>query len=419
MPAAQTIRQAKASFAARGRPSLNAQEQRQLERGLELEQRAEKAKEAERRRAAAAKKRAENESKSKHDREKALLGTQRRKDRFGYVSSQFHMGAFLVGGGKRKVEEDKELPRQKDDEDDLFGDDGLDDEVMLNALDAPPAEHAKSDSAMFIPVIAPPTMKRSQSAPVMDDLMDDFWDDMETSTQIARELGDSEVKADMEMEMTGKSRSTRSASFGSVDFDLTAEDLDHLDPPRKEEIMPVKMIATPLPPPAKKELLMPPPAVPTRPIQHTPQSRMSKVQPPQSKSSTTTMRPPSSKPASAMPPPSKSVQKMPPPMKPAAKPPISNPQISTTVNAPQPQKAAILPPSRRLQHHVPQQTKSRAVIKGECFHMWLANDIRTDSSLGPFLPASSLYCSPDLGFTLTQLESFVDDDIQLTQAMPG
>ncbi|EME46839.1 hypothetical protein DOTSEDRAFT_70714 [Dothistroma septosporum NZE10] len=38
---------------------------------------------------------------------------------------------------------------------------------------------------------------------------------------------------------------------------------------------------------------------------------------------------------------------------------------------------------------------------------------------GPFLPASSLYCSPDFGFTSTQLESFIDDDIQLSQAVRG
>ncbi|CZT16897.1 uncharacterized protein RCC_02732 [Ramularia collo-cygni] len=223
MAGAQTIKQAKASFAARGRPSLNAQEQRQLERGLELEQRAERAKEQEKRRVAAAKKRAENERKGQNDRQRALLGTQRRKDRFGYVSSQFHLGAFL---NKKKVEVEETVVEEEDvDEEDLFGDDGLDDEVMLNALDAP-VEHARSDSVVMMPVLAPPTIRRWQSAPVVEDL-DRLWDDLESSTQIARELAGNED----DMEMPVKSASTRSASFGSLDFDLTADDLDQLDPP--------------------------------------------------------------------------------------------------------------------------------------------------------------------------------------------
>lgn len=374
MPAAQTIKQAKASFAARGRPSLNLQEQRQLERGLELEQRAERAKEQEKRRAAAAKKRAENEKKGKSEREKTLLGTQRRKDRFGYVSSQFHLGAFLVGGKNNKAE--KHVQEEEEEEEDLFGDDGLDDEVMLNALNAPnhAAEHAKSDSVVERTAMPPPAIiRRSQSAPIMDDLMGDFWDDMESSTQIARELSGNEVDGELEMEMekTGKSTSTRSASFGSIDFDLTAEDLDDLDPPRKEErTMPSNKTMTPPPPPPPK-VMMPPPAIPTRqiprneknPIQPPPSRSSKPLQPSAPKASNNMMQPPLPKPISAMPPPARTFPKMPPPAKPVARATIPNPEFSTS-ETPTPQIPIMPPPPRRLQDQPSQPPKSRTAIKG-------------------------------------------------------
>lgn len=321
MPAivkAQTTRQAKASFKARGRPSLSAQEQRQLERAIELEDRAERAKEADKRRAEAARKRAETLKKDKSERERGQLLSQRRCDKFGFKASQSHLGAFFGKNGmQKKPSKVDEAPE------DVFEDDGLDDEELLQALEQPKAEPKppnanqvpKSDAVLMPPPSRPITttsVKLSIPEPTSADYdLRSFWDELESSTQIAREL--STVSPEQR-----KASETRASSFNSEDFDLTAEDLDELDPPKP---------ATPRA--VKAQRAMPPPALPAKPQ------------------------------AKAMPPP-----------------PV---------------------PAKRLQNKVKTQ-----------------NAIR-----GPFLPASSLYCSPELGFTLSQLENFVDDDLQLTQAVPG
>jgi hypothetical protein len=364
---AQTIKQAKASYASRGRPSLNAKEQKQLERSLELEQRAEKAKEQEKRRAAAAKKRAENENRSKAERERSFLGTQRRKDRFGYVSSQFHLGAFLVGGGMggKSVGEDDTVMREEDfgEEDDLFGDEELDDQDMLNALDVPVtgqmSEHAKSDSAVFMPPPpVPPTIRRSQSAPVLED-MGDFWDDLESSTQIARELGD-----DAEVRLAEKTTSTRSASFGSGEFDLTAEDLDQLDPPEiiQQEFPSAKTAMSP-PAPVLKQV--------AKAISAPPQSPSPNIATYKPAPRYVPHMPPPARPITTMPPPARPVPTVGLSAKPAVKPTTSNSnkaQIFPIGKEPQQtsvSKARPPPPPRRPQDTAPQQTNARNAIKGE------------------------------------------------------
>lgn len=500
MPPAQTIKQAKASFSARGRPSLTAKEQRQLARSLELEQRAERAKEQAKRKAAAAKKRAENEVKGRSVEERdARLGTQRRKDRFGHVSSQFHLGAFLR---RERVKGDLEMvmdegyggagkDKETEKEDDYFGDDDLDDEVMMNALDAPCNEHVKSDSVVQMSPPPRPLIQRSPFAPLMED-MGDFWDDLESSTQIARELGGTEAKSEFELEMSGKSTSTRSASFGSLDFDLTAEDLDQLDPPRvpvlearlseKKESMP--------PPPTRQmahphlpvKAAMSPLAISTKEIGgtasnprhsrgsngnvHITQSRETKnttqrpplrdmnttIIPPQptghpiakashiQRSSITMQQQPALKPGTPRPLPPPPAKHPPPTRKPLRKSVSFNltDSSSTPPHNSLPQKGGpqtMSPSALRKLHNSPspqQQkhlTKPRNAIKGPyislkgffCAACARAQLIRSDAdcvkqkTIGPFLPASSLYCSPDLGFTLTQLEGFVDEDLQLTQ----
>lgn len=327
MPAickAQTTKQAKASFKARGRPSLSDAEARQLQRSIELEQRAERSKEAEKRRVEAARKRAEQEKKAKIDRQRAQILSQRRCDKFGFKASQFHLGAFFGKPGLQKTDE----KCQESEQDDLYEDDGLDDEELLEALESPnprksqPSanEVLKPDSVLMPPPPRPvvPTVKRSNTEPMppMDQDLGSFWDDLESSTQIARELNSDNTDQPRPSEL-------RAGSFSSEDFDLTAEDLDELNPPK-----PVVQAST-----KAAQHMMPPPKVPT-------------------KSSSRTMPPPP-----------------PPPAAPTKRP----------------------------------QSKAKA-----------QNAIR-----GPFLPASSLYCSPELGFTLTQLENFVEDDLQLTQAVPG
>ncbi|KJX96621.1 hypothetical protein TI39_contig611g00002 [Zymoseptoria brevis] len=340
MPQAQTIAQAKASFKARGRPSLTDKQQKQLQRACELEQRAERIKEQEKKRAAAAVKKKAGGQDGK-ERQKAFLGTQMRRDKFGYKSSQFHLGAFLRTGGKQDERQTGSLVVQDEvvKDEDLFEDDGLDDEMMLSALEAVPTLDTNGQSGKNIVVqetvkhskmLPPPPIPRlptthkpprpAQSPNAEEDLSS-FWEDLDSSTQIARDLDDSSTDFDNDV------ASSLNTSFGSGSFDLTAEELDKLDPP------PVPAVSV-----AKTRTL-----------------------------------------------PAPSVSMLPPPL-PAKRTPIP---------------ASHMPPPKKP-HSIPaKETK------------------RQNASKCPFLPAESLYCSPDLGFTLSQLENFVEDDLQLTQAVPG
>ncbi|SMR43538.1 unnamed protein product [Zymoseptoria tritici ST99CH_1A5] len=340
MPPAQTIAQAKASFKARGRPSLTDKQQKQLQRACELEQRAERIKEQEKKRAAAAVKR-KAEGQDGKDRQKAFLGTQMRRDKFGYKSSQFHLGAFLQAAGRRVEGQGGSLAVQDEvvEEEDLFEDDGLDDEMMLSALEAVPTldtngqsgknivvqdtvKHSKTMPPLPIPRL-PTTHKppRPAQSPNAEEDLSSFWEDLDSSTQIARDLDDSSTDFDNDV------ASSLNTSFGSGSFDLTAEELDKLDPP-------------PMPTASVEK---------TRPL------------------------------------PAPNVSMLPPPL-PAKRSPIP---------------ARQMPPPKKPQSIAAKEPKRQNVIKG------------------PFLPARSLYCSPDLGFTLSQLENFVEDDLQLTQAVPG
>lgn len=327
MPA-QTIKQAKASYKSRGRPTLTNKEQRQLERSLELEARAERAKEAEKRRAETAKKRVESERVAKTNNVKCQMGSQRRTDRFGFKASQFHLGAFF-GAGAKHIEACSEQSRpyaaQNELSEDAFEDDGLDDESLLSLLDQSPQARAAKQSivepanshAKLMP--PPPLRSRMPTKPKesgdidigLELQLNDLWDELDSSTQVARDLNlAEEPKLDMQ--------ATRSGSFSSGSLNLTAEDFEELDSPDHLHAPTLTRAAA----------VMPPPALPSRLVE--PRGR-------------------------------------------------PNVQPKTMPTARKPVKA-----------------------------------IR-----GPFHPASSLYCSPDLGFTASQLEAYVDDDIQLTQAVPG
>ncbi|TKA75082.1 hypothetical protein B0A55_05590 [Friedmanniomyces simplex] len=212
----RTLKQAKADFKARGRPTLSALEQKQLERSIQLDRRAWGVKEREKRKADAARKRAvENEKREQGEREKKALAVgegRRRCDRFGYLGSQLCLGAFFGGGGevgKRgevrdegtvKVEGDDRL---RVDEEEAFGDDGVDDETLLDALASPKCikserpQHPQSDSAVPVPVSPRATvLRRSATEPpfTMADELGDFWDELGSSTQIARELASEDPK---------------------------------------------------------------------------------------------------------------------------------------------------------------------------------------------------------------------------------
>ena len=85
-------------------------------------------------------------------------------------------------------------------EDDDFGDDGVDDETLLKALNE---------------------TTTAQPFPAAEEL-DFFWDELDTSTQIARDISSNETSRS-ESKTTSQAR-----SFTSNDFDLTAEDIEEL-----------------------------------------------------------------------------------------------------------------------------------------------------------------------------------------------
>lgn len=101
---AQTSKQAKAAFKLRGATFISDAERRRLARGAELLERADRAKAQEARRKEWLKKKAEDEAASKGQvGDAAALGSQRRLDRFGYASSQYHLGKFFGAPAAKAV----------------------------------------------------------------------------------------------------------------------------------------------------------------------------------------------------------------------------------------------------------------------------------------------------------------------------
>ena len=258
----QTIKQAKAAYKSRGQPSLTEQEKRQLDRAVELDRRAWRSKEYDKRKADAAKKKAESDKKQKEDLERLRLGSQRRCDRFGHKSSQMHLGAFLGKPNAQPVEINENLPAiGGESKSESFGDDELDDETLLDAItstDQPIVQHTNPQQAHPLTNTAPTSIHQSKMtstsqhtinipAPAMEDF-DTLWEDLDSSTQIARDL------AIDELHQSNRQTSSKASSFSSGEFDLTTEDMDELDPPP-----PV------LPKLEQDKKLMPPPTLPQRP----------------------------------------------------------------------------------------------------------------------------------------------------------
>ncbi|RMZ15811.1 hypothetical protein D0860_01424 [Hortaea werneckii] len=230
----QTIKQAKAAYKSRAQQPLSDVEKKQLERSIELDRRAWRTKEQERKKAEALKKRQEKERREKDDLERTMLGTQVRRDRFGFRGSQMHLGAFFGGhGGKGKgMETAKRLEKANEPgcteqaaSDDL---DALDDESLLGAMEVSPTI-ARSEAsvprqgpfdAARLPQHGKPSSVQSEPTRTMQEDLDDFENELGSSSQIARELN---------CEETNVAREPRNASFSSADFDLTAEDLEELE----------------------------------------------------------------------------------------------------------------------------------------------------------------------------------------------
>lgn len=246
MPQAKTLKQAKAAFKARDENPITEREAKQLERALQLDRRAWALREREKTRADLTKKRLAQEKAQKD--EERRLGTQRRRDRFGFKSSQFHLGAFFqkpgvnLAEGNAVAEENKseavgDMGRRHEQgrdagvvaqhnaaDDDEFEDefeDSVDDESLLEALQSPesvrtmkPAEKSPSytksattTAAAAATSMPPPPLPLSKmtlkppvpasarvSAPTPNPPpFDQEWHSfLSSSTQIARELSDTQ-----------------------------------------------------------------------------------------------------------------------------------------------------------------------------------------------------------------------------------
>lgn len=231
-PHAQTLRQAKAAYKARTQAQLSDKERKQLERSLELDRRAWRLKEAEKRKTEAAKKRAEKE---KEERENIRLGSQRRCDKFGYKSSQMHLGAFL--GRPKMVEavvqrENTYLEAKEVDEEE-FEDSEVDDETLLDALECTPVKqshipHTKpteTAARSLNPTVVTPSTTTEEA---LDLESDDFsFDDFCSSTQIARDLEPEPALPTAQISAAPAADSRTDDDFD--DFEMTADDLVELD----------------------------------------------------------------------------------------------------------------------------------------------------------------------------------------------
>lgn len=420
----QTIKQAKASFKARGRPTLSEREARQLERAIELEQRAERAQEAEKRRAAAAKLRSEREKRAETHRQQqqVQLGTQRRCDRFGYKSSQFHLGAFF---GMESAANTTSTSTTKttttmttmsgqgvNDDRDGFGDDDLDDESLLGACDGPAtvqtsvpaaqmskpsaaitvqtsvpaAQMSKPSAAMLMP---PPPLPgasvqtaKTKPARELEEDFGDLFDHLDSCSQIARSLGGPAV--------------TCNEAAGCV----------------QKPVQPATSSQIPLAPSSPRTAVR---RAQASPLSHAQDDLSDFFDDLESASQiareldagTTEVRRASNASGSSFSSGSLELTEEDMEMMIDPKPPTSISRQATPKTTLTPRPSTLpptLPTTRPQTRLVSSNPRVSSAIR------------KTKPAIrGPFLPASSLYCSPDLGFTSTQLESFIDDDLQLTQ----
>jgi hypothetical protein len=298
MPQAATIKQAKAAFKTRTEQPLTEREQKQLERAVQLDRRAWAIREREKNKLDSAKKRVAQEKAQKD--EERRLGTQRRNDKFGFKSSQFHLGAFFQkpapggqagasskdgtavaeGEGTRKSGEDcraidsaiENMDFGEDDDDEF---DDLDDETLLEALESPKVVRASK-----APLIVQDTPRFSMPPPPRPDAarstasaahqfsesidqyldMDDF---LESSTQIAREIeAGTPNPSDVETRTPAAQETRRMGSFSSGSFDLTEDDFEQLDPTPHKPVNNGQHAKRQQEKAAEERLKMPPPPLP-------------------------------------------------------------------------------------------------------------------------------------------------------------
>jgi hypothetical protein len=272
MPQAATIKQAKAAYKTRAEQPLTEREKKQLERSIQLDRRAWGLREREKNKLDLAKKRAAQEKAQKD--EERRIGTQRRNDKFGFKSSQYHLGAFFRKPGPAPLADSKDCKvdvangqsdvlqpatttapevemnvdrDQKEDLDDDISDEfeGVDDESLLEALRSPEVMRikpvppdAQAQSVISMPPPPRPAFAKAthiNSAPSPVRIAEDFeWQDfLESSTQIAREIGTSTEASAIHLSpdhVPVAKETLRAESFSSGSFEFTEDDIEQLDP---------------------------------------------------------------------------------------------------------------------------------------------------------------------------------------------
>ncbi|KAF2859397.1 hypothetical protein K470DRAFT_271574 [Piedraia hortae CBS 480.64] len=205
---AMTSKQAKAAYRARGCPTMTDKEKRQMERDMELSRREEVIKE-QKRKAELRKKKAEAAVHAKEE-AKAMVGSQRICDRYGHLSSQYHLGAFF-GEKKRKNVADTSKPEEfkskepkskepksaapkakepKPDET-AFDDSDLEDEVLLEVLDsAKRPKQAEDELPAPANEMPEPDVVKPKPLTKAEDELSSFIDEFESPSQIAREIAE-------------------------------------------------------------------------------------------------------------------------------------------------------------------------------------------------------------------------------------
>lgn len=308
MPNPVTIKQAKAAYKSRAASTntLSEREKKQLERSAALDRRAWGLREKEKARVEAVKKRAEREKLEREGRRNPGEEEKRRRDRHGFLASQLCLGAFFGRGGGRfsgmagerqekqygdvavqvgGEADDRGVVTEGEQKDgvgfDVGGDteeeefEEVDDDSLLEALKSPEVQQKKPIpevlSRKFGDMLPPPPpqprlAQAQQRQPPSNDrrsprlaplniphLPDPVWtelDFLDSSTQIARELESvpprkpetqqqqgvsAHPKAQPELprqpHVETKKADACNTSFGSCgSFDLTEADLEELDP---------------------------------------------------------------------------------------------------------------------------------------------------------------------------------------------
>ncbi|GAB7344624.1 hypothetical protein MBLNU457_3112t1 [Dothideomycetes sp. NU457] len=374
----QTAKQAKAAFKARGSLHVSSAERRKLERGAQLLERADRIKAQERRKKEWMKKRDEQGVQQKNEEDSKILGSQLRLDKFGYKSSQFHLGRFF---GRPKEQAQAKAPNLssvkvgavEENMDDYEDVDEMDEDIMLGL------DPSSSD-----------VLEPDQTAHVAND-----WTDfLESSTQIARELSDEtpeqSVIPDRPKKQSGRSRSLASIPSWNSDEAFDEEELAALE----NQLASVhKQNQT-----DKDKLLMPPPKIPA------PSNSSASGMLPPARLSRPGMVPPPKQP-----PPKPSTLSMPPPPKPStsAMPPPPKPSTNRPTRS-----VPSMPSARRNNNSIPPQASTSSstinpphVHTASSGHKATPLQSRRDStsSLAPY------------GISAADLECLAADDIVLSQ----